>query len=189
MNIPETTVTKNMSIVRVFRPASNEDNEKLYVEFENEASVNIVHRYKKNLAQGLRIFPWFSPALYARFKALSDEAYQIRKVRQPFHQTDIRYESTDIALYKRIDRTYRWQKCEVEGLPDICIDPDLLTRPSDTPPRVELASIREEKEILPVLLQIFQTKLQECLLGPNKLKFLIYRVNLFQHQAQSQGKL
>ena len=56
MNIPETTVAK-MTIVRVFRPASNEDNEKLYVEFENEASVNIVHRYKKNLAPGLRIFP------------------------------------------------------------------------------------------------------------------------------------
>ena len=124
-------------------------NEKLYVEFENEASVNIVHRYKKNLAQGLRIFPWFPPALYTRFKALSDEAYQIRKVRQPFHQTDIRYESTDIALYKRIDRTYRWQKCEVEGLPDICIGPDLLTRPSGTPSNGRAEVLDLQGELVP----------------------------------------
>ena len=98
-------------------------------------SVNILNRYRRHLAAGLRIFPWFPPALYPRFKALDDEAYQIRKVRQPFHQTDIRYEANDIALYKRLNKSYRWEKVEVLGLPDVVLDPALLTRPSSTPPR------------------------------------------------------
>jgi hypothetical protein len=134
MNIPESTF-KKMKIVKVFKPANADETDKLYVEFENESSVNILNRYRRNLAAGLRIFPWFPPALYPRFKALDDESYQIRKVRQPFHQTDIRYDVNDIALYKRLNKSYRWEKVEVLGLPDIVLDPALLIRPSASPPR------------------------------------------------------
>ena len=134
MNIPESTVTKK-KIVKAFKPANTEETEKLYVEFEDESSVNILNRYRRNLAAGLRIFPWFPPALYPRFKALDDESYQIRKVRQPFHQTDIRYEGNDIVLYKRLNKSYRWEKAEVLGLPEVCLDPALIVRPTTTPPR------------------------------------------------------
>ena len=134
MNIPISTLNK-MKITRVFKPATLEDTERLYVEFENEMSVKIVNRYRKNLAVGLRIFPWFPPALFPRFKALDDESYQLRKVREPFHQTDIRYETDDIALFKRLDKSHRWEKVVVKNLPGICLDPDLLARPTSTPPR------------------------------------------------------
>ena len=145
MNIPEVTV-KKMKIVKAFKPANcGVDNDKLYVEFEQESSVNIIHRFKRNLAAGLRIFPWFHPALYPRFKALDDKAYQLRKVEFPHHQTDIRYDSHDIALYKRLDKNHKWQKVTVDGLPDICFDPDLLTKPTGTPPkgRARLSSKRK----------------------------------------------
>ena len=97
MNIPPSTVAK-MKIVKVFKPATADETDRLYVEFVEESSVNILNRYRRNLAAGLRIFPWFPPALYPTFKALDDKSYQIRKVRKPFHQADIRYEANDIAL-------------------------------------------------------------------------------------------
>ena len=118
-----------MNIPKAFRPAMNIESNKLYVEFESEFSANIVRRYRTNLAPGVRIFSWFPPAVYDCYKALEDEAFQIRRVREPFHQTDIRYETNDIALYKRLNRTHRWQKVEVSGLPNIVLDPDLLVRP------------------------------------------------------------
>ena len=135
MNIPLATVNK-MKIIKAFRPVnSGPDNDKLYVEFAHESSVKIVHRFKRNLAAGLRIFLWFHPALYPRFKALDEEAYQLRKVKLPHHQTDIRYETNDIGLYKRLDKSHRWQKVSVEGLPEVCFDPDLLTEPCGSRPK------------------------------------------------------
>ena len=134
MNIPTSTLEK-MKIERVFKPATLEETDRIYVQFESEMSVKIVNRYRRNLAAGLRIFPWFPPALFSRFKALDDESYQLRKVRKPPHQTDIRYEEDDIALFKRLDKSHRWQKVEVKNLPNICLDPDLLVRPTSTPPR------------------------------------------------------
>ena len=77
---PSALSTK-MKITRVFKPATLEDTERIYVEFENEMNVKIVNRYRRNLAVGLRIFPWFPPAQFPRFKALDDESYQLRKVR------------------------------------------------------------------------------------------------------------
>ena len=118
-----------MKIIRVFKPATLEDTDRIYVEFENEMSVKIVNRYRRNLAAGLRIFPWFPPALFPRFKALDEESYQLRKVKEPFHQTDIRYEHDDIVLYKRLDKSHRWQKVEVKNLPDLCLDSDLMHGP------------------------------------------------------------
>ena len=54
---------------------------------------------------------------------------------QPFHQTDIRYEPHDLVLYKRLDKSHRWEKVDVMDLPEVCYDPDLLTKPTGTPPR------------------------------------------------------
>ena len=82
MNIPTSTLEK-MKIERVFKPATLEETDRIYVQFESEMSVKIVNRYRRNLAAGLRIFPWFPPALFSRFKALDDESYQLRKVRKP----------------------------------------------------------------------------------------------------------
>ena len=129
MSIPKSTLDK-MKIIRAFRPATSAESDKLYVEFESEISANVVRRYRTNLAPGVRIFPWFSPALYERYKALEEEAYQLRKVKSPSHQTNIRYEVNDIALYKRLDRNHRWTKVEVSGLPNIVLDPDFLVKPS-----------------------------------------------------------
>ena len=129
MNIPKTTLDK-MKITRAFRPSNNDDSDKLYVEFEDETSADIVRRYRLNLAPGVRIFSWYPPGLYQRYKALEEEAYRLRKVIEPYHQTDIRYESADIALYKRLDRNHRWQRVQVKGLPAIVFDPDLLVKPS-----------------------------------------------------------
>ena len=134
MNIPETTVEK-MKIVKAFKPSTAEDTDRLYVEFEDESSVKILNRYKRNLSPGQRVFPWIPHSLYLRFKAIDDIAYQIRKVHQPFHQTDIRYEATDIAPYKRLNKSRRWEKVELHDLPDVCLDPTLLVTPSTTPPR------------------------------------------------------
>ena len=78
----------------------------------------------------MKIFSWFSPELYERYKALEDEAYKLRRVVEPFHQTDIRYDTDDIALYKRLDRNHRWQRVEIHDLPDVVVDPDLLVRPT-----------------------------------------------------------
>ena len=52
MNIPTSTLNK-MKIIRVFKPATVEDTDRIYVEFENEMSVKIVNRYRRNLAAGL----------------------------------------------------------------------------------------------------------------------------------------
>ena len=79
-----------MKIVKVFKSHNPEEADKLYVEFEEENSVNILNRYRRNLSSEQRIFHWFPHAIYARYKALDDVSYQLRKVQKPFHQCDIR---------------------------------------------------------------------------------------------------
>ena len=123
MNVPESTL-KNMKIVRTFRPSSTiRDTDRLYVEFESESSVNILNRYKRNLPVHSKICLWSPPAIYPRYKALDDVSFQLRKVIQPYHQCDIRYESNDIALYKRLNRLQRWERVQVDDLPEVIIDP------------------------------------------------------------------
>ena len=123
-----------MKIVRTFRPTStNTDSGKLYIEFESVASVDILNRYKRNLPKDSKILLRFPPAIFPRKLALDDMAYQLRKVIEPYHQTDIRYENNDIVVYKRLNRFKRWEKVTVYDLPEVCINPDLLSLPSLNP--------------------------------------------------------
>ena len=142
MNVPESTLER-MKIVRVFRPFNNENNNKLYVEFETENSVSILNRYKRNLPVDCKVSLWFPPAIYPRYKALDDMSYQLRKVILPYHQTDIRYEANDIVLYKRLNKFKRWEKVIVDNLPEVI----LQVTPSLTPAqgRIRISSAKRNR--------------------------------------------
>ena len=58
MNIPKSTVER-MKIVRVFKAFNALESDRLYVEFESESSVNILSRYKRNLAPDRKVSLWF----------------------------------------------------------------------------------------------------------------------------------
>ena len=78
MKIPSDKV-KEMKILRTFRPSQQPDSDRLYAEFADLSSVNLINLYVRNLQPGTNVDIWIPPCLFQRFRDFDRLNYSIRK--------------------------------------------------------------------------------------------------------------
>ena len=122
MKLPEDEF-KDMKIMRTFRPARQPDSDRIYAEFEEEASVNLINLYTTNLQPGTNVDLWIPPSLFQRFRDFDRVKYQIRKGPGNF-KAKIKYGEDDFILLKKSNSCPSWTN----------VVPDVLSPLDPTPP-------------------------------------------------------
>ena len=117
MKIPSDKI-KEMKILRTFRPVKQPDSDRLYAEFSDIASVNLINLYVRNLQAGVNVDIWIPPSLFQRFRDFDRVNYQIRKGPGNF-KAKIRYGETDFVLIKKSPTCHSWTTV----VPDITLSP------------------------------------------------------------------
>ena len=132
MKVPETEI-KRMKIIRTFRPANQPLSNRLYAEFDDEYTVNLINKYVRNLRDSANIHIWIHPSLYERFCDFDTASYIIRKGPGNF-KARVKYGETDFILIKKSPSCPSWTKVIPEKLSPFNPTPPGYTNPSLSPP-------------------------------------------------------
>ena len=106
MKIPEKEI-KAMKILRTFRPVNQPDSGRLYAEFEEEASVNLINLYLRNLQPGRNVDIWIPPSLFQRFRSFDNACYAIRTGPGKF-KAKVKFGEDDFVLIKKSPYSHSW---------------------------------------------------------------------------------
>ena len=106
MKLPEDKI-KPMKIVRTFRPSREPDSDRLYAEFEDEASAVLINLYVRNLRPGRKVDIWIPPSLYLRYRDFDHANYNIRTGPGDF-KAKVKYGETDFVLIKKSPTCRSW---------------------------------------------------------------------------------
>ena len=104
-----------MKILRTFRPAKQPDSDRLYAEFADLTSVNLINLYVRNLQAGTNVDIWIPPCLFQRFRDFDQLNYSIRKGPGNF-KAKIKYGETDFVLVKKSSSCHSWTTVVPENL-------------------------------------------------------------------------
>ena len=115
-------VFNEIKIEKIFPPAKDTW-DKLYVEFSNQASVNIIYSYARCLRKDQRLVTYIPKQFYDRYRALESKAYDLRHSDVKY-KTRVKMGSSDLILYKKIPGERTWSvHNSTAGLPLVNLDP------------------------------------------------------------------
>ena len=127
MKVPLHTLNK-LEIVRVFAPSHQVAWDRLYTEFKDIHSANIVNSYARNLQHGLSVLIYPHHKLWDRYSAVKNLDYDLRNSEEKW-KTKIKLGDVDFILLKRPNKGGSWTPVSLIGLPPI----DLLAAPVPPP--------------------------------------------------------
>ena len=132
MKIPENEV-KNLKILRTFRSAKLSETDRLYAEFADQASVNYVNLFVRNLQPGTNVDIWIPPALFQRYRDFDHAKYLIRKGLGNF-KAKIKYGEEDFILLKKSPACRSWTNVIPEKLSALNPSASTYVTMSSSPP-------------------------------------------------------
>ena len=132
MKVPVEEV-KKMKIVKTFRPSKQPDSDRLYAEFEEEASILLINRYVRNLQPDSNVDIWVPPSLYQRFREFDTAAYKLRSGPDKV-KTRVKYGDSDFILMKKSPSCHSWTNVIPENLSPYNPNPPSFLNPSGSPP-------------------------------------------------------
>jgi hypothetical protein len=143
MKVPD-YILANLSIVRLFTP-KNPSSKRLYVEFKDQITADLVWSYAKNLQSGIKMKPWVPPQFHERFSAIDRHAYQLRNGSVKF-KTSIKFGISDIIYMQKPIYGGYWTDVPLDSFPPIDFSIGSV-RSSSYPPcfRRRPSSLRVEK--------------------------------------------
>ena len=115
MKVPR-HILDRLHIVKVFPPAQQLQWNRLYAEFSDIQSANLVHSYARNLKPNTSVFIWVPHQFYQRFRVIKDEEYKLRKSREEW-KTKIKFGTSDLVLMKRPKNGGSWSDVNLSDLP------------------------------------------------------------------------
>ena len=96
-----------MKILRTFRPSQQPDSDRLYAEFADLSSVNLINLYVRNLQPGTNVDIWIPPCLFQRFRDFDRLNYSIGKGPVNF-KAKIKYGETVFVFVKKSPTCHSW---------------------------------------------------------------------------------
>ena len=132
MKVPEEAI-KKMKVLRTFRPARQPDSPKLYAEFAEEASTDLINRYVRNLQQDSNVDIWIPPSLYQRFRDYDSACYSIRTAPGNV-KARVKYGDSDFILIKKSPTCTFWSRVVLENPSPHDPNPPSFLNPSGSPP-------------------------------------------------------
>lgn len=138
MRMPTTIVEELLeNIVKVWN-SSEDDWDKLYVEFKDEKSVKVCYSYCKFLRKiETQIVQFFPPEFREQYRTLDSIAYKLRRPDNTYdikYKTRIRFAQHGLALEKRHPEQRNWIRVPVQHLPPVDLQPVPLPTASSSPP-------------------------------------------------------
>lgn len=133
MNVPE-SILANLRIKKVFPPSQQSDFGRLYAEFSDNQSANLIFSYVKNLKQGTNVSMWIPPQFYQRFRALDEVAFKLRRSSENW-RTKIKFGTSDLLLMKKPRIGGTWSSVDVTDLPPIDLQVQPILSLNASPPR------------------------------------------------------
>ena len=128
-------IIKQLNIVRVFPPANQLDFNKLYAEFGNIQSANLVFSYARNLKPGTSVFLYIPHQFYRRFKDIDTEAYNLRNGEEKW-KTKIKFGTSDLILLKKPKIGGSWTEVSLPDLSPLDLHQDSSSSSrASSPPR------------------------------------------------------
>jgi intergrase/recombinase len=128
-------IIRQLNIVRVFAPAHQIDFNKLYAEFGDIQSANLVFSYARNLKPGMSVFLYIPHQFYRRFKDIDTEAYNLRNGEEKW-KTKIKFGTSDLILLKKPKTGGSWTEVNLSNLSPLDLHPDSSSFPgSSSPPK------------------------------------------------------
>jgi hypothetical protein len=128
-------IIKQLNIARVFSPAHQIDFNKLYAEFGDIQSANLVFSYARNLKPGMSVFLYIPHQFYRRFKDIDTVAYNLRNGEEKW-KTKIKFGTSDLILLKKPKTGGSWTEVNLPNLSPLDLHPDSSSFPgSSSPPR------------------------------------------------------
>ena len=109
---------EQLNILKIFHPAKDDWNT-LYVELGNEAEVEFLYTFTKNIKEkDNRLFPYIPRQMYRRFRAAESFLYNIRQTEKV--KTKVKIGLDDFTLATRIPGSKVWRNCPLpNNLPPI----------------------------------------------------------------------
>ena len=132
MKIPEAEI-KNMKILRTFRPARQPSSLRLYAEFSDEATTNLINKYVRNLQPGSNVDIWVPPSLYQRFRDFDAACYSIRNGPEKV-KAKVKYGDDDFILVKKSPSSHSWSQVLPDNPSPYNPNPPSYLNPSGSPP-------------------------------------------------------
>ena len=128
-------IIRQLDIVRVFAPAHQVDFNKLYAEFGDIQSANLVFSYARNLKPGMSVFLYIPHQFYRRFKDIDTEAYNLRNGEEKW-KTKIKFGTADLILLKKPKLGGSWTEVNLSNISPLDLHPDSSSFPgSSSPPK------------------------------------------------------
>ena len=124
--------------MKVWHP-SEEEWDRLYVQFKDEKSVKLCFSYVKFMKnKDSQILQFFPPEFREQFRTLDSIAYKLRKpesLSEVKYKTRIGFGKQGLELEKRNPELRNWIKVKVPQLPPVDLDPVPLATASSSPPK------------------------------------------------------
>jgi hypothetical protein len=128
-------IIRQLKIVKVFPPAHRLDFTRLYAEFSDIQSANLVFSYARNLKPGTSVFLYVPHQFYKRFQDVDNEAYKLRNSDEKW-KTKIKFGSTDLILLKKPRNGGIWTEVNIDNLSPLDLHSTLQPPTvSSSPPR------------------------------------------------------
>ena len=116
MKVPD-HILSNLSIKRIFTP-KNSSTHRLYVEFEDQITADLIWSYSRNLQTGMKVKLWVPPQFHDRFHAIDRHAYGLRNGSEKF-RTSIKYGTNDFSyMIKPLIGGY-WSDVSLDSFPPV----------------------------------------------------------------------
>ena len=135
MAIPEEVMAK-LEMSKIFRRAGRQEEDKLYVEFEEDNMSGLVYKYARKLRRECNIHTYIPEAFRERAAELEKVAYELRHS-TPSYNTKIRWGASDLLLERRERGSQRqYRTVMVRDLPpvDMAATPrEVVTTPTSSP--------------------------------------------------------
>ena len=137
-------IIRQLKIVKVFPPAHQLDFTRLYAEFGDIQSANLVFSYARNLKPGTSVFLYVPHQFYKRFQDVDNEAYKLRNSDEKW-KTKIKFGSTDLILLKKPRNGGFWTEVNIDDLSPLDLQSSLPPPAvSSSPPRGRKRSRADE---------------------------------------------
>ena len=131
MKVPH-HILSNLSIQRIFTP-KNPNTNRLYVEFADQITADLIWSFSVNLLPGRRVKLWIPPQFYERFKAIDFHAFNLRTGSEKF-KTSIKFGNSDFAYMRKPLFGGPWVDVPMDSFPPIDFSIG-STSSSSSPPR------------------------------------------------------
>ena len=116
MKVPE-HILSNLSIKRIFTP-KNPSTHRLYVEFLDQITADLIWSYSRNLQSGMKVKLWVPPQFHDRFNAIDRHAYGLRTGSEKF-RTSIKYGTSDFSYMTKPLVGGYWSDVSLYSFPPI----------------------------------------------------------------------